>query len=121
MMHLHRFAAVLLLATLGLAGCNEDGLPPASQYASLSGTIVDRVSSKPLAGATVTIDTVLTATTDANGKFTLARVPGGILDYSVQADGYKPVSASANAEPGKPFELDVNLDPAPPQPRDGTP
>ncbi|MHB8147271.1 MAG: carboxypeptidase-like regulatory domain-containing protein [Vulcanimicrobiaceae bacterium] len=108
-------AAAIGLATSMLAGCNDGGLPPASKYSSLSGTVIDHATNKPLAGAIVTVDTVLTATTDASGKFTIAQVPSGIVDYSVQAQGYTVLTSSANADPGKPFELDVSLDPAPPQ------
>lgn len=103
-----RAAAVLILA-LGAVGCNDDSLPPAAGYASMAGTIVDSASGKPVAGAVVTVDTVLTATTDATGKFTIEKVPSGIVDYTVQATGYKPVASTSNVEPGKPFELDVSL------------
>ena len=101
--------ALALFACAGAAGCNNDDLPPAAGYASVSGTVLDAATNKPVAGAVVTIDTVLTATTDASGKFTIDKVPSGIVDYTVQAAGYKVDSASTNVEPGKPFELDVTL------------
>jgi hypothetical protein len=75
----------------------------------MQGTVVDGASNKPVAGAIVTVDTVLTATTDASGKFTIDKVPSGIVDYTVQATGYQVVVSTANLEPGKPFELDVTL------------
>lgn len=100
-------AVVALL--LSAAACNSDALPPASGFTTVSGTIVDGASNKPVAGAVVTVDTVLTATTDASGKFSIDKVPSGIVDYTVQATGYQVVVSSTNVEPGKPFELDVTL------------
>jgi len=118
MLRFARFAVLLAavgLATSMLAGCNDDSaLPPAGKYSAFSGTVIDRATNKPLAGAVVTVDTVLTATTDATGKFTIAKVPSGIVDYSVQANGYAVLTSTANTDPGKPFELDVSLDPSPP-------
>jgi hypothetical protein len=99
--------AAALLVTAATA-CNNDALPPPAGFTSVQGTIVD-ASSKPVAGAVVTIDTVLTATTDASGKFSIDKVPSGIVDYTVQASGYAVLASTANVEPGKPFELDLTL------------
>lgn len=108
-----RFAGAFYLATallaLVTAGCNNDSLPPASGYASVSGIIVDATTNAPVAGATVTIDTILTATTDSAGKFSIDKVPSGIADYNVAAKGYKTLAATANIEPGKPFALNLTL------------
>jgi len=105
-----RFRTVLAaLALLFVAACNSDALPPASGFTTVQGTVVDSASNKPVAGAIVTVDTVLTATTDASGKFSIDKVPSGILDYTVQATGYQVVVSTANVEPGKPYELDVTL------------
>ena len=111
-----RTLATAILLVVAVVGCNNDTLPPAAGYSSVTGTILDSATNKPVAGAIVTIDTVLTATTDAAGKFTIDKVPSGIVDYSVQAQGYKVVTSSANVEPSKPFELDLSLvaDTAPP-------
>jgi hypothetical protein len=100
-------AAALLL--FGSTACNTDQLPPAAGFATVTGTVVDGVTNKPVAGAVVTIDTVLTATTDASGKFSLEKVPSGIADYSVQAKGYQVLNSSTNIEPGKPFQLNLTL------------
>ncbi len=99
--------ALLVVAT----ACNDDQLPPASGYSSINGTVVDS-GGKPVAGAVVTVDTVLTATTDASGKFSISSVPSGLTDYTVQAPGYAVVNSSTNIEPNKPFELDLTLAPA---------
>ncbi|HEY1654226.1 MAG TPA: carboxypeptidase-like regulatory domain-containing protein [Candidatus Tumulicola sp.] len=99
-------AALVLVA--GAAACNSDALPPAAGFTTIAGTVVD-AGNKPVSGAIVTIDTLLTATTDANGKFSIDKVPSGIVDYTVQAEGYPALSSTTSVEPGKPFELDVTL------------
>lgn len=104
-------ALYLIIASLllGTQGCNNDQLPPASGFSSVTGIIVDAATNAPVAGAVVTIDTVLTATTDAAGRFSIDKVPSGIADYSVQANGYQPLASTANVEPGKPFQLNLTL------------
>ena len=113
-----RIFGVIALLALALQGCDNDALPPAAGYASVTGAIVDAKTNAPVSGAVITIDTVLTATTDAAGHFSIDRVPSGIADYVVQASGYQQLSASATLEPGKPFALNLTLtnSTAPPPP-----
>ena len=106
------FGALYLMIALllfGTQGCNNDALPPASGFTSVTGVIVDAATNAPIAGAVVTIDTVLTATTDAAGRFSVNKVPSGIADYSVQAKGYQTLASTADVEPGKPFQLNLTL------------
>jgi Carboxypeptidase regulatory-like domain len=112
-----RYAGALVVALLliGIQGCNSDQLPPAAGYASVNGLVVDARTNAPISGAVITIDTVLTATTDSSGKFSIDKVPSGITDYGVQAKGYQPFTSSTNVEPGKPFQLNVTLAQQPPQ------
>ncbi|HTA54502.1 MAG TPA: carboxypeptidase-like regulatory domain-containing protein [Candidatus Acidoferrales bacterium] len=110
-----RLFGVMALMLLGVVGCNTDQLPPAAGYASVNGVVVDSATNAPIAGAIVTIDTVLTANTDASGKFTFDKVPSGIADYAVQAKGYQALAASTNIEPGKPFQMNLTLSQKPPQ------
>lgn len=104
-----RVLTAIMLLVLGAQGCNTDALPPAAGFATVTGVIVDGATNSPVAGAVITIDTVLTATTDATGKFTIEKVPSGIADYAVQAQGYQTLAASTNVEPGKPFQLNLSL------------
>lgn len=97
-----------LFALVILAGCNDSSLPPGATYATVAGVIVDSASKAPIAGATVTLDTILTVTTDKDGKFSHA-VPSGDFDYSVTSDGYKPVTASGHVDPGKTLALTIEL------------
>jgi hypothetical protein len=104
----------LLLAIVGvfaLAACDDSALPPGGTYQSVSGVVVDAATNKPIAGATVTVDTVLTATTDEAGKFTFAKVPVGNIDYQVTTPSgtYKPYTSSAHLAPDKPLALTITL------------
>ncbi len=101
--------AIVALVLFGAAGCNNDALPPAAGFASVTGVVADSATNAPISGAVITIDTVLTATTDASGKFTIEKVPSGIADYAVQANGYQSLAASTNIEPGKPFQLNLTM------------
>lgn len=107
------FLAAGILA-LTLSACDNGDLPPASKFASVKGTVTDASTHAPVANATIIVDSVLTATTDAQGNFTIDKVPSGIIDFVVRAHGYKDVNSSSNAEPGKPFELNVALQQPPP-------
>lgn len=100
-------AVIALGAT---AACNTDQLPPPGQYTTVSGVVTDRATQQPIADAIITIDTVLTATTDAAGKFSIVKVPAGTIDFTVTADGYATTSSTVTAAPGGTFTLDVALD-----------
>jgi hypothetical protein len=108
----HVVAALAALLLIGLTGCDTDALPPAAGATMMQGTVLDH-DNKPVAGAVVTIDTVLTATTDATGAFKFEKVPSGIVDFTVQAQGFALYTSTANAEPGKPAVVNVTLDPQP--------
>lgn len=103
--------ALFALATL--AGCNDSALPPGGTYQSVSGVVVDAATNQPIAGAVVTVDTVLTATTDAAGKFSFEKVPVGEVDYVVTPPANTPYKAtqtqSAHLLPDKPLTLTVSL------------
>lgn len=65
-------------------------LAPIATKGTLTGKVVDAVTSQPLAGTTVvsTTDPALTATTDSAGLFTLAEVPQGVRQFTISHDGY---------------------------------
>jgi len=109
MMRARLFGA--LLAIVALAGCNDSSLPPGGTYQSIAGVVVDASTNQPVANATVTVDTVLHATTDSSGKFSFAQVPVGEVDYQVTVAGgtYKAYTGSAHLAPDKPLALTVAL------------
>jgi hypothetical protein len=100
-----------LFAFVALVGCNDSALPPGGTYQSLSGVVLDAVTQRPVAGAMVTVDTVLTTTTDPSGKFTFAEVPVGDVDYVVTTPNgtYKTHSGQAHLAPDKPLAITVSL------------
>ncbi|MFN2527499.1 MAG: carboxypeptidase regulatory-like domain-containing protein [Candidatus Baltobacteraceae bacterium] len=112
-MKISRIFALALAAVL-LAACNSDALPPTGKYASFKGTVIDGVSSKPVAGATVVVDTVLTTTTGTDGTFSFEKVPSGDIDYVVKApDGssYQSISDHVHADPLATATVTVKLSP----------
>lgn len=98
-----------VFAVLALAACNDSALPPGGSYNAVQGVVLDAASGQPIMGATVTIDTVLTTTTDAQGKFSFAKVPVGDVDVVITAPGYKDYSAPARLDPDKTLTLSVSL------------
>ena len=100
-----------LFALVALVGCNDSALPPGGTYQALSGVVLDAATNQPVAGAVVTVDTVLTATTDAQGKFSFAQVPVGEVDYvvTVPNSSYKASPGHAQLAPDKPLTLTVTV------------
>jgi len=98
-----------VFAVFVLAACNDSALPPGGTYNAVQGVVLDAATNQPIAGATVTIDTVLTTTTDAQGKFAFTQVPVGDVDVVITATGYKDYSAPARLEPDKPLSLSITL------------
>lgn len=55
---------------------------------SVSGVILNRSNNQPIPSANVTINSLILATTNANGEFTANDVPSGIIKIDVNADGF---------------------------------
>lgn len=81
---------------------------------TVRGTVVDKVSQSPIPGAKITlmnVDSVKSATSDENGKFTLLQVPVGNRAIKVTYYGYKDAfmqNLTVNA--GKELVLNVSLE-----------
>jgi hypothetical protein len=108
---------------VGCSGSGEAGAPfeptalrpaiPAMH--SVSGTVMAAAGGAPLPveGATVDVSNsggILTATTDALGRYTLPRVSAGSWTVAVRKDGYS--SATAEVEVTGSTSLDFVLEPA---------
>ncbi len=111
-MSVARFAFILALASALVAGCGQ-GIPPAGNYATVIGRVNDAATGAALSGVIVMVNSVLSATTDANGAFRIVTVPTGPWHYSVQGPPrYSSVSIVDNAPPLTPGEtrtLNVSL------------
>ena len=83
-------ASSLLLTACGGGSSSSESTPqptptvPANpvQTALLSGTVISKASSTPIAGATISVDQ-LSVTTDKDGKYTLSNLPTGNKNITV--------------------------------------
>ena len=85
-MNLVRGGFLLTLALL-LSSCG-DGVPPAGNYATVTGTVTDAESGTPIAAAAVSINGVQYAQTDSAGMYKITTVPTGPWSWSAAADGF---------------------------------
>jgi hypothetical protein len=70
-------------------------------YGSISGTVSDVVTLKPISNVTVSIaGTMLQATTDINGFYRFAKAPVGSLTVSVVAAGYQNATSATTIANG---------------------
>jgi carboxypeptidase family protein len=83
-----RAAVALLVFGFALTSCGPQ-VPPAGNYATVTGVVVDASNNAPIAGATVTVNVVSTATTDATGNFRITTIPSGPWQYTAQAPNYQ--------------------------------
>ncbi len=77
-----------LLLCLSFAGCGDEGLPPSSRLATVSGRVYDAATNTAIAGAQVQLLVVLDATAATDGTYKVGNVPAGQLDGTVSAPGY---------------------------------
>ena len=106
-------AGVLAAAALTVAACNNNPAAPQGNYGTIMG-VVKSSSGQPIAGATVAADIVVTATTDANGKYTIQQVPidspSTTTTVSCTAQGYQnPPDQHLTVAAGKQYEVDFTL------------
>jgi hypothetical protein len=60
-----------------LAACGGPQVPAAQNYPTIRGRAYDSATNQPVAGVGVTVATILTATTGADGTYRIANVPIG--------------------------------------------
>lgn len=105
-----RVAFVLAFAAL-VTGCGP-AIPPVGNYASVSGRVTDAATGAGLAGATVLVNSVSSAVSDATGSYRIVTVPTGGWHYSVAGPaGYGSVGADNPPPlmPGEARTLDIAL------------
>jgi hypothetical protein len=101
-----------IVALFAFAGCGSP-IPPAGNYATVSGTVSDE-SGKGVADAVVVVNAVQFATTDADGRFRIANVPSGLFDYGLSQvpPGFKaplPVDNAPALQPGEQRSITIVL------------
>jgi hypothetical protein len=70
--------AFLLLPLAVLSACGQPQVPPAQNYATIRGRAYDRATNAPVAGVSVTVDTILIGTTGPDGTYRIVNVPIGL-------------------------------------------
>jgi hypothetical protein len=77
--------------------------PPgsASTTGTISGTVVDAVTTAGIAGASVGADTGQATTTDGSGHYSLGNVPTGTRTVTASASGYASQSAGVSVNDGQ--------------------
>jgi hypothetical protein len=103
---------VLLLAAL--TACGPDApLSPTQNYGTIQGRVYDATSNAGVAGVVVTVDTLDTATTDAQGHYQIPNIPLGEYDLVVgPVTGYTVGAipdANGSIVAGQTIEIDVPL------------
>jgi hypothetical protein len=71
-----RFALLLPVVAV-LAACGGPQIPPSQNYPTIRGRAFDSATNQPVAGVGVTVSTILTATTGADGTYRIPNVPIG--------------------------------------------
>jgi TonB-linked SusC/RagA family outer membrane protein len=93
---------ILMLAQQGTAAAQERG--------TLSGTVVEELTNRPLAGAQiVVVGTDVGTVTGEGGQYTLPNVPAGRIRLLVQLIGYKPVEREVTMGAGVTESVDFML------------
>ncbi|MBV8600459.1 MAG: carboxypeptidase regulatory-like domain-containing protein [Candidatus Eremiobacteraeota bacterium] len=104
-----RRAFLIALLVPVLAGCNSPAVPPQQNYATIYGVVYDGATGQPLSGATVLIDSVLSATSGANGAYAVANVPIGPFSAVTSASGYTSRTDQGTVASGDRYLLNVSL------------
>jgi uncharacterized protein YfaP (DUF2135 family) len=105
-----RFA--LLAVIVGLAGCGGPAIPPAQNYATITGRVYDAATNAPVPGATVTGSVILTTTSAADGTYKIANFPIGPNEVQVTPPaGYTAVQSQYSISPqtGETLTVDIAL------------
>jgi len=81
-----------------------------AQQGTVAGRVTDQANGQPLVGARVTVPgTSLIAQTNADGRYTLSRVPGGQLTVRASAVGFGAASRVVTVNPGETAVVDLAL------------
>ncbi len=80
-----------------------------AQAGTITGTVADPASGKPVASASVSIPgTTYTTTTSADGRYTLENVPNGTYTLTVTYPGFRDSSEAVTVSGDKPAEVNLN-------------
>ncbi len=77
-------SALALIAICSLAACGGQ-IPPAQNYAVITGRAFDTTTNQPVAGVEVTVDTIDKASTGNDGTYRIGNIPIGSCTIQVTA------------------------------------
>ncbi len=104
--------AFLALTCAALTACGGGQVPPAQNYATIRGRAYDTATNQPVSGVTVTVDTILTGTTAADGTYRITNVPLGSYSLAASASGYAPPQSpqfAGSVSAGETITVDIPL------------
>lgn len=106
--------AVPTVQTLNMVSAAAAGSPPPDPTGSgtITGQVTDASNGSPIPGATVSVDTGESDTTDGSGMYTIPNVPAGNREVTAQAVGYLSSTRSAIVTDGNTTVVNFALAPA---------
>jgi hypothetical protein len=105
-----RFALLAVIA--GLAGCGGPAIPPAQNYATITGRVYDVATNAPVPGAVVTGSVILTSTSGSDGTYRIPNVPIGPNEVQITPPaGYTAIQSQYSISPlrGETLKIDIAL------------
>ncbi len=104
------FRAVLTLALVGTLGAPQ---VTAQTPTTVTGTIIDAVTGKPVPNVAITVlGSDLTTITGSDGTYTLTNVPPGLIKVKAQIIGFHPITTPYyNLKPGESEHVNFKLAP----------
>jgi len=103
------FVVSITLSIL-MSGCSKNN-PTAPATGTISGTVTDATTNKPIGSATVTLGS-LTTSTSFQGTYSFSDVPAGTYTLTVTAGGYASQSKQVQVSQGTSQTLNFSLQPA---------
>jgi hypothetical protein len=106
-----RVRLALFALPLLLAACGGPQVPPAQNYPTIHGRAFDASTNQPVAGALISVDTILTASTASDGTYRITNIPIGTYTFAVTPpNGYsQPPPSSGSLTAGENVTIDVPL------------
>ncbi len=97
---------VFLLGAANGGGCSNPNYIGVQQYGSITGRVLDASDNQPVPSALVSVGSLYTAYTDAQGAFTLGRIPIGHQMVTATAPGYSRASRTVRVVQSQTASID---------------
>ncbi len=105
--------AVLAVGLGLLAACGGPQIPPAQNYGTIVGRVFDSATNQPIAGVSVTVDTILGSSSGSDGSYRVVNIPLGTYTLRPQPpQGYSaPLQAAydGSISMGQTITVDIPL------------